>query len=100
MAAARAHCRRTESAALGLVPSATAAALYGDPDVWTLSLGDELGPEDAGVFVRVEGTAHSGIGLPTALTRRLIRAAMASHAIEYPGSAVRCGPPEGGTSRP
>jgi predicted house-cleaning NTP pyrophosphatase (Maf/HAM1 superfamily) len=49
---------------------------------------------------RLDGTAESVIGLPTALTRRLIRAAMASHASEYPGSARRGAPPAGGTSGP
>lgn len=38
---------------------------------------------------RVDGTAESVIGLPTTLTRQLIRAAMASHATEGPGAAGR-----------
>src|SRR5262245_384463 len=47
---------------------------------------------------RVEGTADSVIGLPTVLTRRLLRAAMASQATEGPGSVVQCEPPAGGIS--
>ena len=43
---------------------------------------------------RVDGTAESVIGLPTALTRQLLRAAMAAHAHEDPAAA------EGGTSGP
>ena len=49
---------------------------------------------------RVDGTAESVIGLPTALTRRLIGAAMAAHAHEDPGSAGRGEPLAGGTSGP
>jgi septum formation protein len=49
---------------------------------------------------RVAGTAESVIGLPTALTHRLIRAAMASHATEGPTSAGRGEPPAGGPSGP
>ncbi len=49
---------------------------------------------------RVDGTAESVIGLPTALTRRLIRAAMAAHARESPASAGRCEPRAGGPSGP
>jgi predicted house-cleaning NTP pyrophosphatase (Maf/HAM1 superfamily) len=49
---------------------------------------------------RVEGTAESVIGLPTALTRRLIRTAMASSASEEPASAGRCVPPAEGISGP
>jgi septum formation protein len=48
---------------------------------------------------RVDGTAESVIGLPTALTRRLINAAMASPAGEGP-AAGRCAPPAGETSEP
>ena len=47
---------------------------------------------------RVDGTAESVIGLPTALTCRLIRAAMASPAGEGPAAAGRGVPPAGGTS--
>jgi predicted house-cleaning NTP pyrophosphatase (Maf/HAM1 superfamily) len=43
---------------------------------------------------RVDGTAESVIGLPTALTRQLLRAAMAAHAHEDPAAA------EGGTLGP
>jgi MAF protein len=43
---------------------------------------------------RVNGTAESVIGLPTALTRQLLRAAMAAHAHEDPAAA------EGGTLGP
>jgi septum formation protein len=43
---------------------------------------------------RVDGTAESVIGLPTALTRQLLRDAMAAHAHEDPAAA------EGGTSGP
>jgi septum formation protein len=49
---------------------------------------------------RVDGTAESVIGLPTALTRRLIHAAMAAHACEDRASAGRCEPLEEGTSGP
>jgi len=49
---------------------------------------------------RVDGTAESVIGLPTALTRRLIRAALASPASEDPASAGRCESPAGGPSGP
>jgi septum formation protein len=49
---------------------------------------------------RVDGTAESVIGLPTALTRRLIHAAMAAHACEDHASAGRCEPLEEGTSGP
>ena len=49
---------------------------------------------------RMDGTAESVIGLPTALTRRLIRAAMASPAGEGPGAAGRGEPPAGGPSGP
>jgi predicted house-cleaning NTP pyrophosphatase (Maf/HAM1 superfamily) len=49
---------------------------------------------------RVGGTAESVIGLPTALTRQLLRAAMASPAGEDPASAGRGEPLEGGTSGP
>jgi septum formation protein len=48
----------------------------------------------------VDGTADSVIGLPTALTRRLIHAVMASPAGECPAAAGRCVPPTGGTSGP
>ena len=47
---------------------------------------------------RVDGTAESVIGLPTALTRQLLRAAMASPADESPAAAGRGEPPTGGTS--
>jgi septum formation protein len=49
---------------------------------------------------RMEGTAESVIGLPTALTRRLIDAAMTSPAREDPGAAGRGEPPAGGASEP
>jgi septum formation protein len=49
---------------------------------------------------RVDGTVESVIGLPTALTRRLIRAVMASPAGECPATAGRCVPPTGRTSGP
>jgi septum formation protein len=49
---------------------------------------------------RVDGTTESVIGLPTALTRRLIRAAMASHVREDRGSAGRGESPAGGPSGP
>jgi septum formation protein len=49
---------------------------------------------------RMDGTAESVIGLPTALTHRLIRAAMASPAREDPTSAGRGEPPAGGPSGP
>jgi septum formation protein len=49
---------------------------------------------------RVGGTAESVIGLPTALTRQLLRAAMAAHACENPAAAGRGEPPTGGTSGP
>lgn len=49
---------------------------------------------------RVDGTAESVIGLPAALTRQLLRAAMAAHAGEDPASAGRGKPLEGGTSGP
>jgi Maf-like protein len=49
---------------------------------------------------RVDGTAESVIGLPTALTRRLLHAAMAAHACEDRASAGRCEPLEEGTSGP
>jgi septum formation protein len=49
---------------------------------------------------RVDGTAESVIGLPTALTRQLLRAAMAAHAREDPASAGRGEPLEGRTSGP
>jgi septum formation protein len=48
----------------------------------------------------VDGTVESVIGLPTALTRRLIHAVMASPAGEYPAATGRCVPPTGGTSGP
>ena len=47
---------------------------------------------------RVDGTAESVIGLPTDLTRQLLRAAMAAHAHEGPAAAGRGVPPAGGTS--
>jgi septum formation protein len=47
---------------------------------------------------RVDGTAESVIGLPTALTRQLLCAAMAAHACEDPASTGRGEPLEGGTS--
>ena len=49
---------------------------------------------------RVDGTAESVIGLPTALTRHLIDAAMATHAREDPASAGRGEPSEGEPSGP
>jgi septum formation protein len=49
---------------------------------------------------RVDGTAESVIGLPTALTRQLLRAAMTLPAREDSGAAARCAPPEEGTSDP
>jgi predicted house-cleaning NTP pyrophosphatase (Maf/HAM1 superfamily) len=49
---------------------------------------------------RMDGTAESVIGLPTALTRRLIHAAMALPASEGPVCSVRGAPPEGGISGP
>jgi septum formation protein len=49
---------------------------------------------------RVDGTAESVIGLPTALTRRLIHAAMASTGGESPSAAGRGEAPTGGTSGP
>jgi septum formation protein len=49
---------------------------------------------------RMDGTAESVIGLPTALTRQLLRAAMASPAREGPASVGRGEPLEGGTSGP
>jgi septum formation protein len=49
---------------------------------------------------RVDGTTESVVGLPTALTRQLLRAAMAAHAREDPASAGRGEPLEGGTSGP
>jgi septum formation protein len=49
---------------------------------------------------RVDGTAESVIGLPTDLTRRLLRAAMATHAHEDPAAAGRGEPLAGGTSGP
>jgi septum formation protein len=49
---------------------------------------------------RMDGTAESVIGLPTALTRRLIHAAMASPAREDPGAAGWGEPPAGGASEP
>jgi septum formation protein len=49
---------------------------------------------------RMDGTAESVIGLPTALTRRLIHAAMASPAREDSGAAGRGEPPAGGASGP
>jgi septum formation protein len=48
----------------------------------------------------VDGTVESVIGLPTALTRRLIRAVMASPAGECPAADGPCVPPIGGTSGP
>jgi MAF protein len=49
---------------------------------------------------RVDGTAESVIGLPAALTRQLLRAAMASPADKDPASTGRGEPLEGGTSGP
>jgi septum formation protein len=49
---------------------------------------------------RVDGTAESVIGLPAALTRQLLRAAMASPAGKDPASTGRGEPLEGGTSGP
>jgi septum formation protein len=49
---------------------------------------------------RVDGTAESVIGLPAALTRQLLRAAMASPTGEDPASTGRGEPLEGGTSGP
>lgn len=49
-------------------------------------------------IARVDGTTESVIGLPTALTRRLLRAAMATHVREDPTTAGRCRPLGGGTS--
>jgi septum formation protein len=49
---------------------------------------------------RVDGTAESVIGLPTALTRQLLRAARAAHAREDPAAAGRGEPLAGGTSGP
>ena len=46
---------------------------------------------------RVDGTAESVIGLPAALTRQLLRAAMASPAGKDPASTGRGEPLEGGT---
>jgi septum formation protein len=51
-------------------------------------------------IARVDGTTESVIGLPTALTRQLLRAAMAAHAHEDPAAAGRGEPPAGGTSGP
>jgi hypothetical protein len=48
----------------------------------------------------VDGTAESVIGLPTALTRQLLRAALAAHAHEDPVAAGRGEPLKGGTSGP
>jgi septum formation protein len=48
---------------------------------------------------RVDGTAESVIGLPTALTRQLLLAAMAAPAGEDPTAAGRGEPPEGETSQ-
>jgi septum formation protein len=49
---------------------------------------------------RVDGTVESVIGLPAALTRQLLRAAMASPAGKDPASTGRGEPLEGGTSGP
>jgi MAF protein len=49
---------------------------------------------------RMDGTAESVIGLPTALTHRLIDAARAAHAREDPASTGRGKPSGGGTSGP
>jgi septum formation protein len=49
---------------------------------------------------RMDGTAESVIGLPTALTRGLIHAAMASPAREDLGAAGWGEPPAGGASEP
>jgi septum formation protein len=49
---------------------------------------------------RVDGTADSVIGLPTALTRHLLRAAMAAPVGEDPAAAGRSEPLAGGTSGP
>lgn len=49
---------------------------------------------------RVDGTAESVIGLPAALTRQLLRAAMASPAGEDPAFTGRGEPLEGGRSGP
>jgi septum formation protein len=49
---------------------------------------------------RVDGAAESVIGLPTALTRCLIDAAMAAQAREDPAAAGRGEPLGGGTSEP
>jgi hypothetical protein len=53
-----------------------------------------------GIIERVDGTAESVIGLPTILTRRLTRAAMAAQATEGPAPAGRCEPSAGGPSGP
>jgi MAF protein len=49
---------------------------------------------------RVDGTVETVIGLPAALTRQLLRAAMASPAGKDPASTGRGEPLEGGTSGP
>jgi septum formation protein len=49
---------------------------------------------------RVDGTAESVIGLPAALTRQLLRAAMAPPAGKDPASTGRGEPLAGGTSGP
>jgi septum formation protein len=49
---------------------------------------------------RVDGTAESVIGLPTALTGQLLRAAMAAHAREDHTTSGRGEPLTGGTSGP
>ena len=76
-----------------------------DPGALTLALAHAGGfsitdPLLEAYIERVDGTAASGIGLPTALTRRLLRAAMAAHAREGPVSAGRGESPAGGTSGP
>lgn len=49
---------------------------------------------------RVDGTAESVIGLPTALTRQLLRTTRAAHAHEDPAAAGRGEPLKGWTSGP
>jgi len=54
----------------------------------------------AAYIERVDGTVESVIGLPTALTRQLIHAALTSSAREAPGAAGRGESPTGGPARP
>jgi septum formation protein len=83
------------------IPEEVIAQVIARGEVFALAGGFSVTDPLLSAYIeRVDGTVESVIGLPTALTHRLIRAAMASPATEGPDSAGRGEPLEGGTSGP